>query len=378
MNGKSDDSKHPGTDMNSVMPAGMPAEMTVDRLPPPVTGAAAWHGSEMQGREADWVDHLDSGFTDALTQAVQRYLQRGQPIPAMTANDMDHPILRHRATAWTQTLLHGHGFVLARGLPTDDWDMQQTAAAWYGLGLLLGTPRSQNAQGHLLGHVRDLGLSTDDPKVRIYQTTERQTFHTDSCDVVGLLCLKTARTGGESAIVSSMRIYNEMHARCPDLLAALFNSFPTDRRGEIPAGRNAWFDIPVFNHHLGYLSVIYARRYITSAARLDGPRRLTDREIAALDMFDELANDPALHLKMVFRPGDIQLVHNHTILHDRLAYQDWPEAERKRHLLRLWLAIPGARPLPDAYAERYGSTTIGDRGGIMVEGTRPVVPLEPV
>lgn len=352
--------------------------MTMADLPSPVTGPSAWRGEALQDQEAAWTDPLDACFIEALDSAVRQFLRSDQPIAAMTAADMDHPALQARADSWRQTLLHGRGFVLARGLPTDSWDMEQTAAAWYGLGLLLGTPRSQNARGHLLGHVRDLGLSTDDPKVRIYQTTERQTFHTDSCDVVGLLCLKTARTGGESAIVSSMQIYNEMHARCPDLLAALFSSFPTDRRGEIPAGKKAWFDIPVFNHHAGHLSVIYARRYIMSSARLDGPRRLTDREVAALDMFDELANDPALNLKMTFRPGDIQLVHNHTILHDRLAYQDWPEAVRKRHLLRLWLAIPGARPLPEVYAERYGSITIGDRGGIVVDGTRLKVPLEAV
>ncbi len=356
----------------------MSTTLTATQLPPPVTGPSAWRGSDLQDREATWVDQLEPAFVTALVETVQRFLDRGQPISTMTATDMGHPLLRARAADWCRTLLHGRGFVLARGLPTADWDMQLTAAAWYGLGLLLGTPRSQNAQGHLLGHVRDLGLSTDDPKVRIYQTTERQTFHTDSCDVVGLLCLKTARTGGESAIVSSMRIYNEMHARCPELLACLFNSFPTDRRGEIPPGKKAWFDIPVFNHHRGHLSAIYARRYITSSARLDGPRKLTTREVEALDMFDELANDPALHLKMVFRPGDIQLVHNHTILHDRLAYRDWPDPAEKRHLLRLWLAIPGARPLPEVYAERYGSITIGDRGGIVVDGTRLVVPLEPV
>lgn len=347
-------------------------------LPDPVTGPSAWRGEALQDRPEVWTDRLDDSFIAALSDRVDACLASGKPLAAMTASEMQHPVLTARTRDWCKTLLSGRGFVLARGLPVNDWSHEKAAAAWYGLGLLMGVPRSQNALGHLLGHVRDLGLSTDDPKVRIYQTTERQTFHTDSCDVVGLLCLKTARTGGESAIVSSMQIYNEMHRDCPELLAALFNSFPTDRRGEIPPGKKAWFDIPVFNHHAGHLSAIYARRYITSSARLEGPRRVTELELAALDRFDALANDPAMHLKMEFRPGDMQFVHNHTILHDRLAYQDWPEPERKRHLLRLWLAIPGARPLPEVYAERYGSTTIGDRGGIVVEGTRPTVPLEPV
>src|SRR5215213_7205632 len=95
-----------------------------------------------------------------------------------------------------------------------------------------GNARSQNAKGHLLGHVRDLGLATSDPNVRTYQTTERQHFHTDSCDIVGLLCLKTAKSGGLSSLTSSMAIYNEMTRRRPDLVARLFRPFPTDRRGE--------------------------------------------------------------------------------------------------------------------------------------------------
>ena len=84
-----------------------------------------------------------------------------------------------------------------------------------------------------------------------------------------------------------------------------------------------------------------------------------------------------MRLDMEFRPGDMQFVHNHTTLHDRTAFEDWPEPERKRHLLRLWLAAPGARPLPPAYAERYGSVTIGDRGGIICSGTKLHAPLEP-
>jgi len=151
----------------------------------------------------------------------------------------------------------------------------------------------------------------------------------------------------------------------------------TDRRGEVPEGKKPFFDIPVFNDYKGHLSVIYARRYIESGQRFVEARRLSDLDIEALDYFDSLANDPGLRLDMEFRPGDIQLLHNHTILHDRTAYVDWDEPERKRHLLRLWLSPHDARPLPDIYAERYGSITPGDRGGIICKGTRLHVPLTP-
>jgi hypothetical protein len=234
----------------------------------------------------------------------------------------------------------------------------------------------QNADGHLLGHVRDLGLSSQDPNTRIYQTRERQTFHTDSCDVVGLLCLRPARSGGLSSLVSSTTIFNEMRRHRPDLLKVLLEPIETDRRGEVPPGGKPYFSIPVFNWHDGLISAIYQRQYIESARRFAGVAPLTAAQIEALDLLDELANDPDLNLMMALEPGDIQLVHNHTILHDRTAFEDFPEPERKRHLLRLWVAPPEARPLPDVFAERFGSVTPGDRGGVSVKGSIPTIPFE--
>src|SRR5262249_47781376 len=116
-------------------------------------------------------------------------------------------------------------------------------------------------------------------------------------------------------------------------------------------------------------------QYIDSAQRFPEVPRLTTAQIEALDLFDALADDPALNMVMEFRPGDIQLVHNHTLLHDRTDFVDWPEPERRRHLLRLWLAANDARPLPPTFAQRYGSVTIGDRGGIIVPGTKLQAPL---
>jgi hypothetical protein len=142
----------------------------------------------------------------------------------------------------------------------------------------------------------------------------------------------------------------------------------------VPAGAKPYFRIPVYSWHAGLLSVIYQRQYIESARRFADVAPLTPQQTAALDLFDALANDPRLVLHMEFRPGDIQLVHNHTLLHDRTAFEDWPEPERKRHLLRLWLAPPDARPLPPVFAERYGSIVPGARGGVAT-AARPNAPL---
>jgi Taurine catabolism dioxygenase TauD, TfdA family len=275
-------------------------------------------------------------------------------------------------------VLNGRGFALIRGLPVEGRPIAESAIAYFGIGSHIGSARSQNAKGHVLGHVRDLGMSTNDPRVRTYQTTERQYFHTDSCDIVSLLCLKTAKSGGLSSLVSSNTIYNVMAARRPDLVARLFQPFATDRRGEVPEGKQSWFDMPVFNDHKGKLSAIYSRTYVRSSQRFPQARRLTAEDLEALDYFDSLAESPELRLDITFQPGDIQLVHNHTLLHDRTAFEDWPEPDRKRHLLRLWLSPPGARPLPPVYAERYGSIEIGQRGGIICENTKLHAPLEPV
>jgi hypothetical protein len=346
-------------------------------LPPPVEGSSAWIGAEQARSPERWTYRLSAAEVSEIAAATASVQTRGLDIAAITRGSFPLPTLGPVLDGLRHEVLNGRGFVLLRGLPVEGRPIAESATAYWGIGTYFGNARSQNAKGHLLGHVRDMGLSSTDPRVRIYQTTERQNFHTDSCDIVALLCLKTARSGGLSSLTSSMTVFNVMAARRPDLLRRLLVPFATDRRGEVPDGKLPWFDLPVFNHHQGYLSAIYAPHYVRSSQRFPEARRLTAEDLAALELFDRLAEDPELRLDMEFRPGDMQFVHNHTILHDRTAFEDWPEAERKRHLLRLWLAAPGARPLPPAYAERYGSVEVGNRGGIICPDTKLHAPLEP-
>jgi hypothetical protein len=344
-------------------------------LPERISGLSAWCGPEI-ARRSDWLETLTPEERAEIATATERLVDTGLDVAKMRKADFPLPVLAPRLARICRDVLTGRGFALIRGLDLAPGDIRRAAIAFFGIGSHLGSARSQNAQGHVLGHVRDLGRSSADPNVRIYQTHERQTFHTDSCDVVGLLCLAPAQSGGLSTLVSAVTIYNEFRRRRPDLLSVLFEPIETDRRGEVPAGAKPYFRIPVLSWHAGLLSVIYQRQYIESARRFPDVPALTPRQIEALDLFDALANDPTLLLNMEFRPGDIQLVHNHTLLHDRTAFEDWPELERKRHLLRLWLAPPGARPLPASYAERYGSVVPGDRGGVIVPGQTLNAPLE--
>lgn len=350
-------------------------DQAADALPPPISGPAAWYGPDMARRD-DWVVVLSPDEIAEVEAAVRPLAAAGGEIAGIRQADFPLPSLGPKLQALLAEVLEGRGFVLLRGLPVDRWSIREAATAFFGIGAHLGSARSQNGKGHVLGHVRDLGLKSDDPAVRIYQTRERQTFHTDSCDVVGLLCLKTARSGGLSALVSSVTIFNEMRRRRPDLLRCLFRPIATDRRGEIGAGQKPYFEIPVFSWHEGALSAIYQRQYIDSAQRFPDAPRITPELKDALDLFDDLANDPALNFTMELRPGDVQLVHNHTLLHDRTGFEDWPDPERRRHLLRLWLAPAGARPLPPVFAERFGTVVPGDRGGIILPETKLNAPLE--
>jgi len=353
-------------------------ESAAPAMPPgPITGPSAWRGEDLAGSD-DWLTRLSDADIAEIDAALASVRSRGLGLIDIDRAAFPLPTLGEKLEAVHRELLAGRGFTVIRGLPMDRYTMEDAATAYWGIGRHLGNPVSQNAKGHLLGHVRDLGYDVNDPNVRVYQTTERQYYHADSCDIVALLCLRKARKGGNSSLVSSVTLHNEILARRPDLLPVLFEPFCIDRRGEVPEGMKPWFEMPVFTWHEGLLSAYYVRRYIESAQRFPEVPRLTDRQIEALDLLDSLADDPALHHEMAFEPGDMQFLHNHQNLHDRTGFEDWPEPERKRHLLRLWLCPPDGRPLPDCFRARWGSIEIGRRGGILVPETKLNAPLEPV
>ena len=351
------------------------AVLPLSTLPPEIQDSSVWYGAELAGR-GEWIEWLSEGEIEEVESAVEQLHQSQRELATITNVDVPLPRLGPRLHRILDEVMNGRGFVLIKGLPIERWTRREAAVAFLVIAVHLGNFRMQNADGHLLGHVRDLGRSSSDPNTRIYQTRERQTHHTDSCDVVGLMCLQRAKSGGLSSLVSSTTIFNEMRRRRPDLLSVLLQPIETDRRGEVPEGSEPYFNIPVFNYHDGLVSAIYQRQYIESARRFSGVPPLSPSQTEALDLLDQLANDPKLNLMMELEPGDIQLVHNHTILHDRTAFEDYPEPERKRDLLRLWLAPTNARPLPEVYAERFGSVTPGDRGGVVVPGAKPTIPFD--
>ena len=335
----------------------------------------AWLGSELQKKPDLWESHLSLKFISDIEQAANYFLSLDIDLSEINRDSFPLKVFDGYLSELALKLLDGIGFEVIKGLPVKRYSPEMIATIFFGIGAHLGDARSQNADGHLLGHVRDIGANSNDQNTRIYQTSQRQTFHTDSADVVGLICINDAKKGGDSLLVSAVTIFNHLVELRPDLVEYLFDPIATDRRGEVPPGELPYLTIPPLSLEDNLLTVFYQRQYIDSAQRFDDAMKLSKRHVEALDLFDTLANDPALHLSMRLRPGDMQFVYNHAFLHDRTGFVDWAEPNKKRHLLRLWLSMPNDRKLPESFKQRYGSIEVGNRGGIITQKTKLQVPL---
>jgi len=331
----------------------------------PVSDPAAWEPEALTGSD-DWFYRFTAGDITELANAVDRVEDRAVDIVDMTRDDFPLPRLGGLLTAARRELLDGRGLAVLRGLPVKDWGRRRAAIAYFGMGHHVGTPISQNARGHILGHVKDYGKSYDDPVARGYQSSAQMGFHADHADYVGLLCLRTAKKGGASMLASSVTLYNRMLAARPDLAAILTEDFYWTRHGEVPPGAEPWYRQPVFAFEQGYFSARGASSYIRKAQGLPGVPPFTGAQLEAMALFQSMVRDCAATID--FEPGDIQFLHNHVIVHTRTAFEDWPEPERKRHLLRLWLRDDDGRPVVPLMRESFQ--------GIQVAGFRPVMPLD--
>jgi hypothetical protein len=304
----------------------------------PIRTPAAWRGSDLAHTD-EWIYHLSDRETAEIERWIAGIRRTGASRERVTRDDVPLDALGPAVRTWRDTLARGRGFLLVRGLPVDRLSEEDAALAYWALGLHLGTPVPQNFQGELLTDVRDSGADPTDPSTRLYKTRAEQDFHTDGADVIGLLCLRTARRGGESRIVSSVTVYNEILRRRPELAAVLFGEFYW-HYFEPQMASPIHFVRPICAARGGGLNTFFIPWYIRRAQELPGVPALSPAQRATIEILESTANDPALYLDMEFRPGDIQLLKNSVILHKRTAYEDWEEPDRKRHLLRLWLAAP--------------------------------------
>ena len=339
--------------------------------------ARAWYGPAMAAR-TDWKYSLTPADVAELDRAVAHAIENDIDLVTLTAAQFPLPTLGQKLRQVRQQLLHGCAIALLRGWPSGERSLRESATAFYGLGTHLGEPISQNGLGHVLGHVANLGKDYKDPTTRGYQTKAELQFHTDGGDIVGLLCIRPGLSGGQSRVASSTTVWNELVRRRPDLAELLKAGYWFSRVGEISPGQSPAYQIPLFQDCEGRMIAFLVQSMIEKAQAFPEVPRLSAAQREALKMVETLASDDAIRLDMDFRPGDMQFLLNHSILHSRTAYEDRPEPERRRHLLRLWLSCDDGPALPSKAASGpQAKTAKGRPGGIELAGVRRVAPLEP-
>jgi hypothetical protein len=331
-----------------------------DILDRPVEGAANWKGPELAG-STDWIYTLTDEDVAEIDAALAHVRSKRLKIPAITRRDFPLPKLGAKLAAILEEIEHGRGFVLMRGLPVERLGEADATAAYWGIGTWFGEVAPQNMMGELLGHVRAIGGDWNrNFNIRGYQTTVHLPFHCDKSDMVGLLCLQTAKAGGASCIASSVAIHDEILRTRPDLLEALYQDFCIDHRGEQFDGEAPYYVAPVFAVHKGRFFARFGQKYVESAQRFPDVPRLTAAQVEAMDLFSKLALSDEFRLDMIFERGDMQFLNNHLIVHSRDDYEDRPEPERRRHLLRMLLFTEANRDVPDfvrnlnAFIRRWG------------------------
>ena len=322
---------------------------------------ADWRAAEIEAR-TDWIHRLSAPEVAEIEAALAGVKRMGIGIAEVNRQNFPLSLFARLVERAHDVLENDCGMFLIRGLPVEKHPVEDMRLIYWALGQYLGKAVTQSSKGDVLGDVRDMSMFNDG-RGRGYQSRRNLEFHTDSCDVVGLLVVRTAKSGGLSKIASSVAIHNEFVRSRPDLLEPLYGTFAGYSPGERAGG---YWTQPVFSSQDGFFSCKTGYVYFRLAAeKFSGEvPPLTPLAIEALEYFQVLANRPEVHFSMMFQPGDLQLLNNHVTLHARTDFEDYAEPDRKRHLFRLWLSVPNSRPLSPLMAGVYRDVRPGVlRGG---------------
>ena len=328
-----------------------------------IEGPSDWLGPALL-KSSDWIHDWTAAEIAEIERAFRSARDAGKTLETLTREDFPLPTVDKRFAEARERLEKGCGLQLFRGFPNERYSKDELRLVYWGMGKHLGTARSQSRVGDLLGDVRNFGVRTESAGGRGYQSNQRLNFHTDSCDVTGLFVLTVAKSGGLSKLASSVAVRNEIARRRPDLLEVLYHPFYWSWNKQEPPGEKPYYQQPIFSEYQGYFSCRYIDGQLKNAQAFPEVPRFTAAQTEARALIDELANGEEFNFSMMFQPGDLQLVNNHTCFHARTAFEDWPDPEKHRHLLRMWLAVPNSRPLSPLMSVIYQDQHAGAvRGG---------------
>jgi len=312
---------------------------------------AAWRGDELSARQ-DWIYLLSDEQIAELEELGRRFMEEDPDLRHVAREDYPLNACAEAVAEWGRDVDYGRGFVLVRGLRTHLYSDALSAAIYYILGLHMGDPIRQNEMGDLIDHVYATSDKTmDDPTALSAKVRDKLVYHSDSSDIVALMCLRPAKSGGASCLVSGAQIYNEIVKRRPDLAPLLLEPFHWDWRRQDHGAPANTYTSPIVSMKDGVFSMYAGSLYILTAQDYPEVPRITAEQIEVLKLFDDITYEPGMAIEMDFRPGDIQWLSNYAALHARTSFQDYPEPQRRRHLLRLWLHRASGRPVVEGFGK---------------------------
>jgi hypothetical protein len=314
------------------------------------TGASVWDGKDYF-ESPEWVYRLPQKALRQIEDNITRLRSRNGRTEDLSANDFPLDTIADDIASLKKEVATGRGFFVVRGLPAEKYSRDELGKIFWSFGAQFGVAQAQSFLGDRLGDVMDLTDEEPDRTLRRgYHSAGGQPTHTDSCNVVAMISLCKAKTGGASKLVSAHRVHNILHDSCPELLRILYEGFylrlaDSDAKA---AGRSPLTDhkVPVYMESDGWLNCFFQRGYMKRGLE-SGTIFYTPEETAAIDVFASVSNHPDLVLRQMLEVGDMQFVNNRTVLHGREHFEDHFEKNRRRHLLRLWLHVPEWPPMSE-------------------------------
>lgn len=343
----------------------------------PISGACVWHGSELAARQ-DWCFSLSQDMWSELQAATKDAVRQSRAWQTVDSHNFQIPQTAVLLEGIANFLEHGPGLVRLQGLQLEDLTEEERRIMFYGIGQTIGTSVSMSRQGMMMSDVTDEGAKSAkryghvkdeqdneflSSRARVHSTGQLR-FHNDRCDVVALLCVASAASGGISRLASVPMIHNIMLERRPDLLALLFGDYHRSRLGEEFGDNANWYSIPIFAQTDGHFTSHYSRTFIEAAQLQPDVQKMTADQWQAMDLMHEIADEVAFETAQA--PGEIQFLNNHVVFHGRTEYQDPPQPNPRRLLHRLWISMANSRPLPASFEVLFRETRPGQiRGGIV-------------
>ena len=333
-----------------------------------VVDPSIWRKDDLASSD-EWLYRLSDEEIDGLIKMAGHYRKKFGDDPnallKTVRKDFDLGTFGERLAKIYSQLKNGLGIALLRGLPMDDLELIDAAAIYWGIGRHMGTAMSNNPDGDMLGHIRDEGRNINDPNHRGYQTNVTMDYHCDQTDIVGLLSICAAKSGGLSKVVSSIAVYNEFLRRRPDLVGVMAKPFCWTKHSEMSSEEKPYYESPIFNFLDGKLCIAFGPKHIEKGHLLPAAPKITAEQTEGIRLMEQICEDQ--HFEMSLERGDIQFANNAVILHTREGFEDWPELERRRQLWRLWLVQPEIRQA-NPYILQW-------RNGVHPKGTKLKVTL---